>query len=53
MDINPLEFLKLLWFVCEVVNYFVTRKREKTLIASLESYNQRLIQLENKRKEIP
>jgi hypothetical protein len=38
MDIFPLEFLKLLWFGIE---------------ATLESFDQRLVQLEEKLKEIP
>lgn len=42
-----LELLKLLWFGFEMVHYFRFRKREKALIAALESYNQRLNQLEN------
>ena len=48
-----LEYLKLLWLAFEVARYFVGRKREKALVATLEKYNQRLNQLENKIKELP
>jgi len=48
-----LELLKLLWLGFELVHYFITRKREKTLVASLQSFNQRLDKLESKIKEIP
>ena len=48
-----LECLKLLWLGFEVARYFINRKREKTLIDTLESYNQRLNQLESKVKENP
>jgi len=45
-----LECLKLLWLGFEVVRYFINRKREKALIASLERYNQRLKELEKAKK---
>ena len=48
-----LECLKLIWLGFEVVKHFISRKREKAMIDALESVNHRLIQLENKRKEIP
>ena len=48
-----LELLKLLWLGFEVVKHFISRKREKALIATLEKYDQRLNQLESRHKEIP
>ena len=48
-----LELLKLLWLGFEVVKHFISRKREKALIESVESLNQRLNQLESRHKEIP
>lgn len=47
-----LEFLKTLWLGFEVVHYFYLRKREKTLIDSVERYNQRLENLEKLVKEL-
>lgn len=46
-----LEFLKFLWLGFEIACYFINRKREKALIDSLESLNQRLIQLEEKTRK--
>lgn len=48
-----LECLKLIWLGFEVVKHFLSRKREKAMIDAIESLNHRLIQLENKQKEIP
>ena len=48
-----LEFLKFLWLSFEIVKYFIKRKREKALVASVESINQRLSKLERKIKEFP
>lgn len=48
-----LECLKLLWLGFEIVKHFISRKREKAMIDSLERLNHRLIQLEQKSKEIP
>jgi hypothetical protein len=49
MELNVLlECLKLLWLGFEIVKHFINPKREKALIDSLESLNQRLIQLEEK-----
>jgi hypothetical protein len=48
-----LEFLKFLWLGFEMVRYFLNRKREKALVASVESFNQRLSKLERKIKENP
>ena len=48
-----LECLKLLWLGFEIVKHFVSRKREKAMIEAVESLNHRLIQLEEKSKEIP
>ncbi len=48
-----LECLKLLWIGFEIVRYFLSRKREKAMIESVESLNHRLNQLENRNKEIP
>ena len=48
-----LELLKLLWLGFEVLKHFISRKREKALIATLEKYDQRLNQLESRHKEIP
>lgn len=42
----PLEFLKSLWLGFETACYSINRKREKTLIAKLEEYNQCLEKLE-------
>lgn len=42
-----LECLKLIFFGFEIFRYFDARKREKTLIANLEKYNQCLEKLEN------
>jgi hypothetical protein len=51
MELNVLlEFLKLLWLGLSVVNHWIAREREKAMIATLEKYDQRLKQLENKRK---
>jgi hypothetical protein len=41
------EVLKVLFFALEVTRYFWHRKREKALIESVESLNQRLTKLEN------
>lgn len=41
------EVLKFLFFALEVTRYFWHRKREKALIESVESLNQRLTKLEN------
>jgi hypothetical protein len=46
-----LECLKLLWLGLEIVKHLIVRKREKALIDSLESFNQRLNQLESKLKK--
>jgi hypothetical protein len=46
-----LELLKLLWLGFEMVHYFRFRKREKALIEALESYNQRLVQLEEAKEK--
>ena len=52
MELNVLlECLKLLWLGFEIVKHFINRKREKALIDSLESLNQRLIQLEEKTRK--
>jgi hypothetical protein len=48
-----LECLKLLWIGFEVARYFKVRKREKTMIESVESLNHRLNQLESKIKVKP
>lgn len=48
-----LECLKLIWLGFEVVKHFLSRKREKAMIETLERLDHRLIQLENKQKEIP
>jgi len=48
-----LEFLKWLFIVFEVRNYFVHRKREKAMVALIEKYDQRLNSLEYKTKELP
>ncbi len=48
-----LECLKLLWLGFEIVKHLMGRKREKAMIDSLERLNHRLIQLEQKLKEIP
>ena len=48
-----LECLKLLWLGFEVVKHFISRKREKAMIDALESFNHRLIQLEDERRKIP
>ena len=47
-----LEFLKLIFFGFEIFRYFDARKREKTLIANLEKYNQ-CLKLERKIKDKP
>lgn len=48
-----LECLKLLWLGFEVVKHLLGRKREKAMIDAVESLNHRLVQLEEKLKEIP
>ena len=48
-----LECLKLLWLGFEIVKHLISRKREKAMIDALESINHRLVQLEDKTKEIP
>ncbi len=48
-----LECLKLLWLGLGIVKHLVVRKREKAMIEALEQLNHRLIQLEDKTKEIP
>ncbi|HTK36904.1 MAG TPA: hypothetical protein VL325_00300 [Pyrinomonadaceae bacterium] len=48
-----LERLKLLWLGFEIVKHFIDQKREKAMIEALEQINHRLIQLEEKKKEIP
>lgn len=48
-----LECLKLLWLAFEVLKHFTGRKREKAMIDAVESLNHRLVQLEEKLKEIP
>jgi hypothetical protein len=48
-----LECLKLLWLGFEIVKHLISRKREKAMIEALESFNHRLVQLEEKSKEIP
>ena len=49
--INPLELILKMFFIgIEVVINLVTRKREKALVATLESYDQRPKQLEDKLK---
>lgn len=48
-----LECLKLIWLGCEIVKHLIIRKREKAMIDALESLNHRLLQLEEKSKEIP
>lgn len=54
MELNVLlECLKLLWPDFEIVKHFINRKREKAMIEALEQINHRLIQLEEKKKEIP
>ena len=54
MEYIPLELLlKLIFLGAEVLLNFSARKREKALITTLEKYDQRLVQLENKIKEIP
>lgn len=46
-----LEILKWLWLGFEIVRYFIHQKREKTLVAEIESINQRLNSLEKSVKE--
>ena len=54
MELNVLlECLKLLLLGFEIVKHFIDQKREKAMIDALESLNHRLIQLEDKTKEIP
>lgn len=54
MELNVLlECLKLLWLGFEIVKHFIDQKREKAMIDTLEQINHRLIQLEEKKKEIP
>jgi hypothetical protein len=48
-----LECLKLIWLGFEIVKHFISRKREKAMIDALENLNHRLVQLEEKSKEIP
>jgi hypothetical protein len=46
-----LEVLKLLWFLFAIVRYYKLRQKEKELVNSLESLNQRLLLLEKSLKE--
>ena len=48
-----LECLKLLWLGFGILRDFANRKREKAMIEALEKLNHRLMQLEDKKKEIP
>ena len=48
-----LECLKLLWLGFEIVKHFISRKREKAMIDAIHNLNHRLVQLEEKTKEIP
>jgi hypothetical protein len=41
-----LELLKLFWLMFEIVRYFNHRQKEKALVDSVESFNQRLLLLE-------
>jgi hypothetical protein len=47
MDFYSLfELLKLFWLMFEVVRYIMHRQKEKALVDSVESFNQRLLLLE-------
>ena len=51
--INPLELILKLFFIgVEVVINLVNRKREKALIGTMESFDQRLKHLEDKLNKI-
>ena len=47
-----LLLLKLLWWMFEVIYHFRHRQRNKALEVTVESYNQRLIELEKVVKEL-
>jgi hypothetical protein len=46
-----LELLKFLFVGFEIVRYFLNRKKEKELVDAVESFNQRLSELEKSSKE--
>jgi uncharacterized membrane protein len=46
-----LELLKFLFVGFEIVRYFLNRKKEKELVDAVESFNQRLFELEKSSKE--
>ena len=53
MDVNLLyEILKALFMLFEIVRYFIQQKREKALLATVESYKQRLENLESEFKKL-
>jgi hypothetical protein len=46
------EILKALLMLVGIVRYFFQQKREKALLATIESYKQRLEHLENEFKKL-
>ena len=53
MDVNLLyEILKALFMLFGIVRYFIQQKREKALLATLDSYKQRLKVLESEIKKL-
>jgi uncharacterized membrane protein len=46
-----LELLKFLFVGFGIVRYFLNRKKEKELVDAVESFNQRLSELEKSSKE--
>ncbi len=53
MDFNLLyEILKALLMLFGIVRYYFQQKREKTLLANVENYKQRLETLEKEIKKI-
>lgn len=53
MDLHLLyEILKALLMLFGIVRYYVQQKREKTLLATIEEYKQRLETLEKEFKKL-